>query len=182
MLTPDVYIMKRPLADHIRNVSNFPKEGIQFKDITTLMKDPQAFRQATEQLLALTQEQSIDKVAGIESRGFFFGPLLAERLAVGFVPIRKPGKLPAPTVEAIYTLEYGTDQLAIHQDAVQAGERVLLHDDLLATGGTARAAAQLIEQLGGKVVQVNFLIELCFLDGRKQLSGYPVQSVIQYYA
>ena len=174
--------MNQPLATYIRNIPDFPQPGIQFKDITTLMKDAQAFQHATEQLLALTRGLHISKVVGVESRGFFFGPLLAARLKVGFVPIRKPGKLPAPIVEASYDLEYGADQLAIHQDAIQPGERVLLHDDLLATGGTARAACQLIEQLGGEVVQACFLIELNFLNGRDRLYDYPVQSVIRYDA
>ena len=167
------------LASYIRNVPDFPQPGIQFKDITPLMKDPRAVRKATEQLLTFAQSVSVDKVVGIESRGFFFGPLLADRLSVGFVPIRKPGKLPAPTVEVSYASEYGTDQLAVHQDAIEPGERVLIHDDLLATGGTAHAACKLVEQLGGDVVQVSFLVELNFLKGRNRLA-YPVHSVVQY--
>lgn len=174
--------MNQPLTTYIRNIPDFPRPGIQFKDITTLLKDAQAFQHAAEQLLALTHGLQFSKVVGIESRGFFFGPLLAAQHKAGFVPIRKPGKLPAPTVEASYALEYGADQLAMHQDAILPGERVLLHDDLLATGGTARAACQLIEQLGGEVVQACFLIELNFLNGRDQLHEYPVQSVIRYDA
>lgn len=167
------------LTSYIRNVPDFPKPGIQFKDITTLMKSPDAVRHATEKLTALAQPLAVDKVIGIESRGFFFGPLLADQLSVGFVPIRKAGKLPAPTVEVSYTLEYGTDQLAMHRDAINPGDRVLIHDDLLATGGTAQAACQLVEKLGGEVVQLLFLIELNFLNGRRQLV-YPVQSVVCY--
>ena len=179
-----LYIIKmnQSLVSYIRNVPGFPKPGIQFKDITTLIKDPLAVRQATEELLALTQGMDVDKVVGIESRGFFFGMLLADRLSAGFVPVRKAGKLPAPTVKVTYNLEYGTDQLAIHKDAIEPGECVLVHDDLLATGGTARAACQLVEKLGGEVVQVSFLIELSFLNGRQRLSGYPVRSIIQYDA
>ena len=143
------------------------------------MSNPVAVRQATDQLVALARALSVDKVVGIEARGFFFGPLLAHQLSAGFVPIRKVGKLPAPTVEVAYALEYGTDQLAMHQDAIRPGERVLIHDDLLATGGTARAACQLVEKLEGEVVQVSFLVELNFLKGRDQLE-YPVCSVIQY--
>ena len=167
------------LASYIRNVPDFPQPGIQFKDITTLMKNPQAMRQATAALVAFAQPLNVDKVVGMESRGFFFGPLLADRLSVGFVPIRKAGKLPAPTVEVVYSLEYGTDCLAIHQDAIEPGERVLVHDDLLATGGTARAACQLVEKLGGNVVQISFLVELRFLNGRNQLN-HPVRSVVCY--
>ena len=170
MITPD-------LASYIRNVPDFPQPGIQFKDITVLMKDPEAMQQATQQLVGLTQGP-VDKVVGVESRGFFFGPMLADRLSAGFVPIRKKGKLPAPTVEASYELEYGTDLLEIHQDAIQPGERILLHDDLLATGGTARAACELIEKLGGQIVQLVFLIELKLLEGRHQLENYRVDSAI----
>ena len=167
------------LTSYIRSVPDFPQPGIQFRDITPLMGDPVAVRHATDQLVARTQSLSVDKVVGIEARGFFFGPLLAHRLSAGFVPIRKVGKLPAPTIEVSYALEYGTDQLAMHQDAIQPGERVLVHDDLLATGGTARAACQLVERLKGEVVQVSFLVELNFLRGRDQLK-YPACSVIQY--
>ena len=167
------------LASYIRHVPDFPQPGIRFKDITTLMKEPDAVRYATEQLAAAAQSVAVDKVVGIEARGFFLGPLLADRLSVGFVPVRKGGKLPAPTVEVAYALEYGTDRLAMHRDAIVPGERVLVHDDLLATGGTARAACRLVEKLGGEVVQISFLIELNFLKGRDQLA-YPVHSVIRY--
>ena len=177
---PNSYpVVMQNLASYIRTIPDFPKPGIQFKDITTLMKDPVAMQQATEQLIALA-DGSVDKVVGIEARGFFFGPLIADRLSIGFIPIRKSGKLPAPTEEASYALEYGTDQLAIHQDAIEPGERILVHDDLLATGGTAQAACELVERLGGEVAQVVFLVELSFLNGRERLSKYPVQAAVCY--
>lgn len=174
--------MSQPLSDYIRTVPDFPRAGVQFKDVTPLLNEPTAFRQATDQLLSFVSEAKVDKVVGIESRGFFFGPLLADRLVAGFVPVRKAGKLPGPTETVAYALEYGTDQLAIHRDAITPGERVLIHDDLLATGGTARATAQLVEKLGGEVIQVSFLVELSFLHGRRQLTDYPVRSVICYDA
>ncbi len=165
---------------HIRDVKDFPKEGIIFKDITTLLKDPKALKEAGEALLAFTEGLSVDIVAGIESRGFIFGMYLAERLGAGFVPIRKPGKLPAKTLSQSYELEYGNDIIEIHEDALFEGAKVLLHDDLLATGGTAAAAAQLIEKAGGSVTQVSFLIELDFLKGRKRLQNHDVRSLIHY--
>lgn len=169
-----------PLEKYIRDVPDFPKKGIVFKDITTLLENPVAFKEGAEYLYQLTHGVSIDKVVGIESRGFIFGALLADRLSAGFVPVRKPGKLPYQTIRERYDLEYGSDCLEIHQDSIQKGERVLLHDDLLATGGTALAACKLIEKLGGEVVQVSFLIELSFLKGREKLSEYRVKSVISY--
>lgn len=172
--------MSYNLSAYIRDIPNFPKEGIVFKDLTTLLKNPLAFRQAAEQLYAAVADKNIDKVVAIESRGFIFGALLAEKLNAGFVPIRKPGKLPAQTLQAEYLLEYGTDILEIHQDAIAPGERVLLHDDLLATGGTAEAACKLIEQLGGRVVHISFLVELGFLNGKEKLTNYVVSSIIQY--
>ncbi len=172
--------MSFDLSAHIRDIPDFPKKGIIFKDITTLLKNPEAFREAAEQLYAAVPDKNIDKVVAIESRGFIFGTLLAERLNAGFVPVRKPGKLPAQTLRAEYLLEYGTDTLEIHQDAINPGERVLLHDDLLATGGTARAACQLIEQLGGQVVHISFLLELGFLKGKEKLTDYTVSSIIKY--
>ena len=172
--------MNQSLASYIRNVPDFPSEGIQFKDVTTLLKDPSAFRSATEQLLASVQGVAVDKVVGIESRGFIFGALLADRLEAGFVPARKAGKLPAPVATADYTLEYGVDRLAIHRDAIRPGERVLIHDDLLATGGTAQAAARVVEQLGGTIVRLSFLIELTRLGGRRLLIPHPIHSVIRY--
>lgn len=169
-----------PLEKYIRDVPDFPTKGIVFKDITTLLEKPAALKEGAEYLYRLTEGLSIQKVVGIESRGFIFGALLADQLSAGFVPVRKPGKLPYQTIQEKYDLEYGSDCLEIHQDAIQKGERVLLHDDLLATGGTALAACKLIEKLGGEVVQVSFLIELSFLKGREKLSGYTVKSVISY--
>lgn len=171
---------QHPLEKYIRDVPDFPKKGIVFKDITTLLENPVAFKEATEYLYRLTDEQNIEKVVGIESRGFIFGALLADRLAAGFVPVRKPGKLPYQSIKEKYDLEYGSDCLEIHKDSIQKGERVLLHDDLLATGGTALAACRLIERLGGQVVQVSFLIELAFLRGKEKLKDYNVKSIISY--
>ncbi len=164
----------------IRDVPNFPKEGIIFKDITTLLKNVDGMQNATEELYNFIKNKKITKVAGIESRGFILGSLLAERLKAGFVPIRKPGKLPAETISESYSLEYGTDSIEIHKDAIQTGDKVLLHDDLLATGGTMEAACKLVERLGGEVVQISFLIELTFLHGRDKLKKYDVRSLIQY--
>lgn len=168
------------LQEFIRNIPNFPKKGIVFKDITTLLKDPEAFHVASEMLYNLAKNLQVQKVAGIESRGFVFGSLLAQKLKAGFVPIRKPKKLPADVYSVSYTLEYGVDTLEIHKDAIQKGEKVLLHDDVLATGGTAQAACSLIEKAGGEIVQVSFLIELTFLKGREKLQNYDVVSVIRY--
>jgi len=150
------------LSEYIRNIENFPKEGVSFKDITPLLANSDAVENCLQKLLVLVNDQKIDKVAGIESRGFFFGPLLAQKLQAGFVPIRKAGKLPYKTLKEPYQLEYGLDALEIHEDAIKKGERVLLHDDVLATGGTARAACNLIEQLGGEIVQCIFCSNLNF--------------------
>lgn len=168
------------LAQMIRDVPDFPVKGILFKDITTLIKDPKAFREAVDRMAAPYREMEIDLVAAIESRGFIFGAPLAYILGAGFIPVRKPNKLPAETISASYTLEYGTNTLEMHKDAVRPGQRVLLVDDLLATGGSAKAAATLIEQLGGKVVGVAFLIDLTFLHGVEKLKGYDVFSVIPF--
>lgn len=165
---------------YIRDVKDFPKEGIVFKDITPLLKDKHALQRASEALLDLVEEQNIDKVVGMESRGFLFAPLLASRLNAGFVPVRKSGKLPYTTLSETYALEYGDDQLEMHVDAISTGERVLVHDDVLATGGTAEAVCKLVERLGGTIVQCHFLIELDFLKGREKLESYPVRSLIQY--
>ncbi len=170
------------LKSLIRDVPNFPKEGIIFKDITTLLKNPEGFQNALERLYLLSKDKGIQKVVGIESRGFILGGALAAKLGVGFVPIRKPGKLPAETLSETYSLEYGEDTIEIHKDAIAPGENVLLHDDLLATGGTMKAAANLVEQLGGKVVQISFLIELDFLKGRRLLEDYEVHALIHYDA
>jgi len=164
----------------IRNIPDFPKAGIQFKDITPLLKDPDAVREAVDAFVSELEGKKIDKVVGIEARGFFFGMLLADRLNAGFVPIRKPGKLPYKTYSENYELEYDINSLEIHQDAIVNGEHVLIHDDVLATGGTARAACNLIEKMGGKIVQCNFLMEISFLDGAKKLEKYPLHSLIKY--
>lgn len=168
------------LKNLIRNVPDFPKKGIIFKDITTLLKNSYGLINAAEELYNLAKNKQITKVAGIESRGFIFGGIVAQKLGVGFVPIRKPGKLPAEKISENYSLEYGIDSIEIHKDAIHEGDRVLLHDDLLATGGTMEAACKLVEKLGGEVVQISFLIELCFLNGREKLKRYDVRSIIQY--
>lgn len=166
----------------IRDVPNFPKEGIIFKDITTLLKDSAGLNETINALYELAKGKGITKVAGIESRGFILGGALAQKLNAGFVPIRKPKKLPAETISATYELEYGTDKIEIHKDAIVPGDKVLLHDDLLATGGTMEAAVKLIEQLGGEVIQISFIIELDFLKGKEKLAGYDVHSLIHYDA
>lgn len=168
------------LAQYIRSVPDFPKKGIVFRDITTLLQDKDALRLALDELCSLTSGIKIDKVVGIESRGFIFGGMLAEKLGCGFVPVRKPGKLPFEKISQSYALEYGTDLIEIHKDAIKPGDRVLLHDDLLATGGTMEAACKLIELLGGEIVQISFLIELSFLQGRRVLDKYDVRSLISY--
>jgi adenine phosphoribosyltransferase len=164
----------------IRNVPNFPKKGILFYDITTLLKNAKALRQVMDLLTGKYIDQKIDLVLGVESRGFIFAPILAYQLGAGFVPVRKPGKLPAESVKATYDLEYGKDSLEIHKDAIQPGQRVLIVDDLLATGGTATAVTQMVLQMGGQVVGLAFLVELEFLEGRKKLSGFEVFSLLQY--
>ena len=168
------------LKKSIRNVLDFPKKGIVFRDITTLLKNPAAFRSAIDKLCARYSHDRVDKVVSIESRGFIFGSILAYKLGAGFVPVRKPHKLPAAVLRQKYALEYGTDILEIHKDAIRKGDRVLIVDDLLATGGTARAACALTRKLGGRIVGVAFLIELSFLGGRKALQGYDVFSLIHY--
>jgi len=172
-----------PLEDlkrFIRDVPDFPKKGVLFKDITTLLNQPRALRQAVDGLSAPFLKEKIDHVVGIESRGFIFSPAVAYHLGAGFVPIRKPGKLPAKTEKISYTLEYGQDSLEVHQDAIQKGNRILIVDDLIATGGTARATKDLIERLGGEVVGFSFLVELTFLNGRHKLGGVPIHSLIRY--
>lgn len=168
------------LENKIRNVPDFPKKGIGFKDITTLIKDPQAFREAIDTLAAPYSGQKIDLVVGVEARGFIFAAALAYKLGAGVVPVRKPGKLPAAKIRAEYQLEYGTDVVEIHQDAIQPGQKVLVVDDLLATGGTISATLDLVQRLGGQVVGVSFLIELDFLHGREKLKEYPIHSIIHY--
>ncbi|MBI3004426.1 MAG: adenine phosphoribosyltransferase [Ignavibacteriales bacterium] len=168
------------LVSYIRNVPDFPKKGIVFRDITTLLKEPEAFKKAVATFYEKYDGAKIDKIIGVESRGFILGAALALRLGVGFVPIRKKGKLPAETVREEYSLEYGKDSIEIHRDALKQGERVLIHDDLLATGGTMAAACKLVKQVGGTVVGLCFLVELNFLKGRDRLEGYDVFSLIQY--
>ena len=168
------------LRSKIRDIKDFPTEGILFKDITTLLKDPPAFHFVVDHLAARYQSAAVDVVVAVESRGFIFGGALAHQLHAGFVPVRKLGKLPGKTIEVEYELEYGRDALAIHEDAIGSGQRVLAVDDLLATGGTMAATLRLIEQLGGQVVGVAFLIELAFLHGREKLKQYPLHALITY--
>ncbi len=168
------------LKAKIRHVPDFPKPGILFYDITTLLSDAQGFRDTVDALAAPYMGEDIDQVVGIESRGFILGAAVAITLGCGFVPIRKPGKLPAATHQESYALEYGTDALEIHQDALTTGHRVLIVDDVLATGGTARAAIDLVRKTGGTVIGAAFLIELDFLNGRSKLAGEPVYSVLRY--
>ena len=164
----------------IRHVPDYPKPGILFYDITTLLRDGDGFRQAVDAVVDPYRARSIDAVVGIESRGFILGAAVADRLGVGFIPVRKPGKLPSQTVKATYELEYGVDALEMHDDAVTAGERVLIVDDLLATGGTAQATVWLVRQSGAHVVGLSFLIELTDLDGRSKLDGEDVSAVLRY--
>jgi adenine phosphoribosyltransferase len=168
------------LRAKIRDIKDFPTEGILFKDITTLLKDGPAFRYVIDALASQYREERVDIVLGVESRGFIFGGAVAHQLGAGFVPVRKLGKLPAKTVEVEYELEYGRDALAMHEDAIRPGQRVLAVDDLLATGGTMAATLRLVEQLGGQVVGVAFMIELGFLHGRDRLKNYPLHSLIVY--
>jgi adenine phosphoribosyltransferase len=168
------------LRSKIRDIKDFPTEGILFKDITTLLKDPPAFRYVIDHLASRYQDVGVEVVVAIESRGFIFGGALAHQLQAGFVPVRKLGKLPGKTIEVEYELEYGRDALAIHEDAIKPGQKVLAVDDLLATGGTMAATLRLIEQLGGQVVGVAFLIELAFLHGREKLKEYALHSLIAY--
>jgi len=168
------------LKSKIRHVPDFPKAGILFYDITTLLQDPLGFRAAVDSLAQPFAGQGIDLVVGIESRGFIFGAAVADRIGAGFSPIRKPGKLPSTTVRATYDLEYGSDSLEMHDDAVKKGQRVLIVDDLLATGGTARAATDLVKGLGGDVHALAFLIELIALNGRSKLAGERVHTALKY--
>ena len=168
------------LKSFIREVADFPKPGITFYDITTLMKNPLAFRMVTDRLSWLFADERVDKVVGMESRGFIFAPILAARLNAGFVPVRKPGKLPAEVVAEVYELEYGDDRLEIHLDAIDEGEKVLIVDDLIATGGTALATTKLVQTLGGDIVGLGFVIELEGLDGRSRLGDHRVESLVIY--
>ena len=169
------------LKAFIREVPNYPKPGINFYDITTLLKDPGGLRATVDRFVALFDGHKVDKVLGIESRGFLFGPQLAYSLEAGFVPVRKPGKLPAETVKAAYELEYGTDELEMHRDAVEPGEKVLIVDDVIATGGTAKATAELVRACGGTVEGFGFVVELDFLNGRDKLGDDTlVMSLVRY--
>ena len=168
------------LKEKIRTVSDFPKAGIQFYDITTLMQDAAGFHEAIDSLTKPFEDQGIDLVVGIESRGFIFGAAVADRLGAGFSPVRKPGKLPSTCVRATYDLEYGSDSLEMHDDAIAHGQRVLIVDDLLATGGTAKATTDLVTGLGGHVHALAFLIELVALNGRQRLGDHRTHTVLQY--
>ncbi len=176
MVSKDTLSLKKA----IRTIPDFPKKGIMFKDITTLLKDTKAFKKSIDIFFKHYKNKKIDKIVSIESRGFIFGSALAYKLGAGFVPVRKPKKLPAKTLKEEYKLEYGTDALEIHADAIKKGEKVLVVDDLLATGGTVAAACKLIRKLDGKIVSLAFLIELTFLNGRDKLKGYDVFSIITY--
>ena len=164
----------------IREVPDFPKEGINFYDITTLLKDPGGLKETLDAMVDRYKDKEIDVVIGMESRGFIFATPLAHQIGAGFVPVRKPGKLPARKTSVSYDLEYGQDTLEIHEDAVNEGQRVLIIDDLLATGGTAKATTDLVEKLNGNIVEVAFLCELTFLNGREKLNGYNVHSFLKY--
>ncbi|RWW98810.1 adenine phosphoribosyltransferase [Flavobacterium cerinum] len=168
------------LNQYIRDIQDFPKEGVVFKDITPLLANPKAVRECMALLMNNLKDRKIDKVVGVESRGFFFATLIAYELGVGFVPVRKPKKLPFDTISASYELEYGTDTLEVHTDAIKPGDRVLIHDDVLATGGTVKAVCELVEKLGGEIVQCNFLMELSFLHGRDKISKQEVYAPLVY--
>jgi adenine phosphoribosyltransferase len=168
------------LRDRVRDVPDFPKPGIVFKDLMPLVADATYFRETIDRLAEWARPRQPDIILGAEARGFIFGGALAYDLGCGFVPARKPGKLPWKTVEATYELEYGTDRLQVHEDAISTGTRVIVHDDVLATGGTAKAKTELVEELGGEVVGLLFVVELAFLNGRDKLTGYDVESLITY--
>lgn len=168
------------IKEKIRVIEGFPKAGISFKDITTLIKDGEAFKYTIDEMTSELKDKNVDIVVGPEARGFMIGAPIAYALGVGFVPVRKPGKLPADTLTVEYELEYGTDRLEIHKDAIKPGIRVAIVDDLLATGGTILSVAKLIESLGGEIVSINFIIELTDLKGREKLKNYSVKSLIDY--
>jgi len=175
-----VYYMSESIKSKIRTVPHWPKQGIMFRDITTLLKDPQGFRETIDLLYDRYKDKKIDKVIGIESRGFIFGAPLAYLLNCGFVPIRKPGKLPAEIESEEYTLEYGKDKIEIHKDAIKKGDKVLIVDDLIATAGTASAARNLVKKLGGELIECAFIIELVDLRGRDKLKGEHIYSVVEF--
>jgi adenine phosphoribosyltransferase len=164
----------------IREIPDWPKKGILFYDVTTLLKNGQCFFEVINALTAPFEDKQIDLVVGIEARGFILAPTVAFKLNAGFIPVRKPGKLPAPTHKMTYDLEYGTDTLEIHQDAIEPGQRVLIVDDLIATGGTAKAVAEMVEKMGGSVVGLAFMVELTALKGRQKLTNYKVTSILKY--
>ena len=168
------------LEAHIRDIPDFPKPGIVFKDITPLLGDPEAFEVSIRELTKPFRDERIDAVVGIESRGFIFGAVVARELGVGFVPVRKPGKLPADTLSVSYALEYGEDTVEIHRDALSEGQEVLIVDDVLATGGTMAATCELVEKTGARITGVAFLVELGFLNGRNKLDGHAIHSVLTY--
>lgn len=168
------------LNKFIRNIPDFPKPGIQFKDITPLLNNAEAFKHSIELFKQTLEGKNIDKIAGVESRGFIFGAPISLKLGIGFIPIRKPGKLPADTISVDYELEYGKNTLEIHKDALKKGERVVIIDDLLATGGTAAASATLVEKVGGVVESLEFVVELDFLNGRELIKNYNVHSLLKY--
>lgn len=168
------------LKQSIRTIPHWPVQGVMFRDITTLMQDPEAFRESIDLLFERYKDAEIDKVAGIDARGFVFGAALAYKLDIGFIPVRKKGKLPFKTIEESYSLEYGTNTIELHEDAVQKGDKVLIIDDLIATGGTVKAAINLVEKLGGEVFECAFVIELPELGGRKKLDGYKVFSLVEF--
>lgn len=168
------------LKQKIRSIPDFPKPGILFYDVTTLLRDPDGFREAIDAMSAPYDKGSVDLIVGIESRGFILGAAMADRLGAGFVPVRKLGKLPSKTVRESYSLEYGTDSLEVHEDAIDKDQRVLIVDDLLATGGTAAAVTKLVRKLGGRIIGLAFLVELDFLPGRTKLEGEQIHSVLHY--
>jgi adenine phosphoribosyltransferase len=168
------------LESKIRTIPDFPKKGIMFKDITTVLKDADALQFCVDTFYNQYRDKGISKIVGIESRGFIIGTALAYKMGIGFVPIRKPGKLPADKIRQEYQLEYGTDSIEIHKDAIDKGEKVLLHDDVLATGGTMEAACKLVQRLGGDIVGISFIAELAFLHPRKKLIGYDIFSLVSY--
>lgn len=171
---------KLNLKNHVRNIPDFPKAGILFKDITTLLKNKKAFKQAVDELTAKFKNKKIDAVVAVEARGFILGGAMAHKLGVGFIPVRKKGKLPAATNSVTYDLEYGTDTLEMHHDAINPQDKVLIVDDLLATGGTVKAVTGLVKQMQGEVAGIAFLIELTDLKGKDKLKDYPVFSLIKY--
>lgn len=168
------------LKERIRVIDNFPKEGISFKDITTLIADGEGLKEAIDQIVEHLKDKNIDLIVGPEARGFIFGVPVAYALGIGFIPVRKPGKLPGEVISVNYGLEYGEDELQIHKDAIKPGQRVAIVDDLLATGGTVEGVAKLIEQAGGKVASLDFVIELTELNGKGKLKGYDVLSLVKY--